>query len=148
MIQNLAISLSLLDFNQPTPRTSIISSFNNGKLHSEFLANIILFHCSFTYVMHLYSLPESSTRPGQVLIVSGQGFQLQFPSCKIHTKIQVSVSSCNCQVSRFKPSSRSGFQVAISKFQDSHQDPCQGFKLQFPSFKIQTNQRAYQPASQ
>ena len=68
----------------------------------------------------------------------GQGFKLQFPSFKIHTKIQVRVSSCNFQVSRFKPRSRSGFQVAISKFQDSHQDPGQGFKVQFPSFKIHT----------
>ena len=68
----------------------------------------------------------------------GQGFKLQFPSFKIHTKIQVRVSSCNFQVSSFKPRSRSGFQVAISKFQVSHQDPGQGFKLQFPSFKFQT----------
>ena len=68
----------------------------------------------------------------------GQGFKMQFPSFKIHTKIRVRVSRCNFQVSRFKPRSRSGFQVAISKFQDSHQDPGQGFKLQFPSFRIQT----------
>ena len=39
---------------------------------------------------------------------------------EIHTKIQVRG------------------QVAISKFQDSHEDPGQGLKLQFPSFKIQT----------
>ena len=68
----------------------------------------------------------------------GQGFKLQFPSFKIHTKIQVSVSSCNFQVSSSKPRSRSGFQVALSKFQVSNQDPGQGFKLQFPSFKIHT----------
>jgi hypothetical protein len=68
----------------------------------------------------------------------GQGFKMQFPSFKIHTKIQVRVSSCNFQVSRFKQKSRSGFQVAISKFQVSNQDPGQGFKLQFPSFKFQT----------
>ena len=68
----------------------------------------------------------------------GQGFKVQFPSFKIHTKIQVRVSRCNFQVSRFTPRSRSGFQDAISKFQDSHQDPGQGFKMQFPSFKIQT----------
>ena len=68
----------------------------------------------------------------------GQGFKVQFPSFKIHTKIQVRVSRCSFQVSRFKPRSRSGFQDAISKFQDSHQDPGQGFKVQFPSFKIHT----------
>ena len=68
----------------------------------------------------------------------GQGFKMQFPSFKIHTKIQVRVSRCNFQVSRFTPRSRSGFQDAISKFQDSHQDPGQGFKMQFPSFKIHT----------
>jgi len=44
----------------------------------------------------------------------GQGLQLQFPSCKFQTKIQVIVSSCNFQVSRFGPRPRSGFQVAIS----------------------------------
>ena len=65
-------------------------------------------------------------------------FKMQFPSFKIHTKIQVRVSRCNFQVSRFTPRSRSGFQDAISKFQDSRQDPGQGFKMQFPSFKIQT----------
>ena len=75
----------------------------------------------------------------------GQGFKLQFPSFKIHTKIQVRVSSCNFQVSSFKPRSRSGFQVAISKFQVSHQDPGQGFKLQFPSFKFQTKIQAWLP---
>ena len=37
------------------------------------------------------------------------------------------VSGCNFRVSRFKPRSRSGFQVAISKFQVSNQDPGQGF---------------------
>ena len=68
----------------------------------------------------------------------GQGFKMQFPSFKIHTKIQVRASRCNFQVSRFTPRSRSGFQDAISKFQDSHQDPGQGFKMQFPSFKIHT----------
>ena len=68
----------------------------------------------------------------------GQGFKMQFPSFKIHTKIQVRVSRCNFQVSRFTPRSRSGFQDAISKFQDSNQDPGQGFKMQFPSFKFQT----------
>ena len=61
--------------------------------------------------------------------VPGQGFSLQFPSFRIHTKIQVRVSSCNFQVSRFKLRSMSGFQVAISKFPDPHQDPGQGFKL-------------------
>ena len=66
----------------------------------------------------------------------GHGFKLQFPSFKIHTEIQVRVSRCNFQVSRFTPRSGSGFQDAISKFQDSNQDPGQGFKLQFPSFKI------------
>ena len=30
------------------------------------------------------------------------------------------------------------FLLQIFKFQDSHQDPGQGFKLQFPSFQIQT----------
>ena len=40
------------------------------------------------------------------------------------------------QFPSFTPRSRSGFQVAISKFQVSHQDPGQGFKLQFPSFKF------------
>ena len=59
----------------------------------------------------------------------------RFPSFKIHTKIQVRVSRCNFQVSRFKPRSRSGFQDAISKFQDSHQDPGQGFKM-LPSLPI------------
>ena len=54
------------------------------------------------------------------------------------TKIQVRASSCNFQVSSSKPRSRSGFQVAISKFQVSNQDPGQGFKLQFPRFKFQT----------
>ena len=68
----------------------------------------------------------------------GQGFKLQSPSFKIHTKIQVRVSRCNFQVSRFTPRSRSGLQDAISKFQDSHQDPGQGFKMQFLSFKIHT----------
>ena len=68
----------------------------------------------------------------------GQGFKLQFPSLKFQTKIRVRVSSCNFQVSSFTPRSRSGFQDAISKFQDSHQDPGQGFKMQFPSFKIHT----------
>ena len=72
----------------------------------------------------------------------GQGFKLQFPSFKIHTEIQVRVSRCNFQVSRFTPRSGSGFQVAISKFQVSRQDPGQGFKLQFPSFKIQTKIQA------
>jgi hypothetical protein len=67
---------------------------------------------------------------------AGHGFKIQFPSFKIHSKIQVRVSRCNFQVSRFTPRSRSGFQDAISKFQDSHQDPGQGFKIQFPSFKI------------
>ena len=56
----------------------------------------------------------------------GQGFKLQFPSCEFQTKIRVRVSSCNFQVSRFTPRIRSGFQVAISKFQDSHQDSGQG----------------------
>ena len=46
----------------------------------------------------------------------GQGFKLQFPSFKFHAKIQVRVSSCNFQVSRFKLRSRPGFPVAISKF--------------------------------
>ena len=70
--------------------------------------------------------------------IQSSGFKMQFPSFKIHTKIQVRVSRCNFQVSRFTPRSRSGFQDAISKFQDSRQDPGQGFKMQFPSFKIQT----------
>ena len=33
--------------------------------------------------------------------------------------------------------SRSEFQVAISKFQVPNQDPGQGFKIKFPSFKFQ-----------
>ena len=68
----------------------------------------------------------------------GQGFKLQFPSFKIQTKIHVRVSSCNFQVSRSTPRSRSGFQVAIAKFQDSNQVPGQGFTLHFPRIKIQT----------
>ena len=67
-----------------------------------------------------------------------QGFKLQFPSFKFQIKIQVRVSSCKFQVSNPKPRSRSGFQVAISEFQVPNQDPGQGFKLQFPSFKFQT----------
>ena len=70
--------------------------------------------------------------------IGRQGFKLQFPSFKFQTNIQVRVSRCNFQVSSFAPRSRSGFQDAISKFQDSHQDPGQGFKMQFPSFKIHT----------
>ena len=48
------------------------------------------------------------------------------------------VSSCNFQVSRTTPRSRSVFQVAIAKLQDSNHVPGQCFKLQLPSFKIQT----------
>ena len=39
--------------------------------------------------------------------------------------------SVNFQVSRFKPISRSGFQVAISKFQVSNQDPGQDLSCSF-----------------
>ena len=67
-----------------------------------------------------------------------QGFKLRFPSFKFQTKSQVRVSSCNFQALSFKPRSSSMFQVAIARFQDSDQDPGQGFKLQFPSSKIQT----------
>ena len=67
-----------------------------------------------------------------------QGYKLQLPSFKFHNKIQARVSSCNFEVSNFKPRSRSGFQVSISKFQVSNQAPGQGFKLQFQSFKFQT----------
>ena len=69
---------------------------------------------------------------------TGQGFQLRFHSFKFQTKIQMRASSCNCQVSRFRPRSRRGFQVAISWFKDSNQDPGQGSKLQFPCSKINT----------
>ena len=48
-------------------------------------------------------------------------------------KIQVRASSCNFQVSSFNPRSRSGFQVALCKFQVSNQEPGQGFiNLRFP----------------
>ena len=64
--------------------------------------------------------------------------KLQFPRFKFQTTIQVRVSSCNFRVSSFKQKSRSGFQVAISKFQVSNQDLGQGVKLKFLSFIIQT----------
>ena len=76
----------------------------------------------------------------------GRGFKLQFPSFKIQSKFRVRVSSCNFLVTRFKQRSRSGLQVAISKFQDPHQDPGQCPKLLLPSFKIQTKVQVRVPS--
>ena len=86
-------------------------------------------------IMWLSSGTESQL-PIAILVLHMSGFQ--YAVSKFHAKIQVRVSSCNFQVSSFKPRSRSGFQVAISKFQISNQGPGQGFKLQFENKKTYT----------
>ena len=67
----------------------------------------------------------------------GQGFKLQFPSFKFHTKIQGRGSSCNFQVSSFKLRSRSvrvsSCHPSLMDFRSlSYRNQCEGRGWQSP----------------